>query len=308
MKRSLTLPGMMLLTACGLFLTACGLFLTACAVGPKYQRPGLSVPSAYKEDGAWQPARPAELGRTAWWRIYNDPVLDALEQQVAVSNQTLKADAAAYRQAEYAVATAQAGFFPTVSSSASGTRARARAASAADTANLSADASWAPDIWGRIRDTVAEQRANAGASKADLAAATLSAQGALAVDYFQLRGTDELERLLRRTVAADADTLRIVTNQYKAGASAKADVLQAQAQLDAARSQLAGAGVQRRQLEHALAVLAGRAPAGFSLAPQGDIPPAPDVPAGVPAALLQRRPDIAAAERRAAAANAAIGV
>ncbi len=284
------------------------LLLSACAVGPKYHRPAMNIPAAYEEgNGAWQPARPMPFDHGAWWRVYDDPVLDALEKQVAVSNQTLKADAAAYREALATVQTAQAGFFPNVSLNGAGTRARTHT-STGNAVDLSASASWAPDIWGKIRDAVAEERANAEASKADLAAATLSEQAALATDYFQLRATDRLESILLRIIRADARNGHIVINQYKAGTVSRAAVLQARLTLAAATAQYVSAKAQRKQLQHALAVLVGRAPADFSLMPEGGLPLMPAIPSSLPSILLQRRPDIVAAERRVAAANAAIGV
>ena len=284
------------------------LFLAACTVGPDYHRPEVAAPVSYKELGNWKPAHPADISQGEWWLVYDDPVLNALEKQVSVSNQNLKASEAAYRQAAAAVQLARASFFPTVSLNGDAQRAHTASGQQSTTFNLSADASWAPDIWGRIRQTVTAQEAAAQAGAADLAAATLSAQGTLAVDYFELRAADQLERLLKDTLAADEKSLKISQNQYKAGVVSKADVVQAQAQVDSVRSQALNVGVQRSQLEHALAVLTGRAPADFTLKPAGDLPAAPVVPAGVPSTLLERRPDIASAERQVAAANASIGV
>ena len=296
MKRLLKLP---LLSA---------LLLTACSVGPDYHRPEVAVPASYKELGNWKPAHPADMSSSEWWLVYDDPVLNALEKQVSVSNQNLKASEAAYRQTLAAVQQAQASFFPVVSLDGSDRRSHTASGQQSTTLNLSADASWAPDIWGRIRQTVTAQQATAEASAADLAAATLSAQTTLAIDYFQLRAADQLERIFKDTIAADERSLKITQNQYKVGIVSKADVVQAQAQLDSVRSQALNIGVQRSQLEHALAVLTGRAPADVSLKPAGDLSVAPVVPAGVPSTLLERRPDIASAERRVAAANANIGV
>jgi NodT family efflux transporter outer membrane factor (OMF) lipoprotein len=283
------------------------LLITACTIGPDYHRPEIASPAAYKELGAWKPAHPADMSHGDWWLVYNDPVLTALEKQVSVSNQTLKASEAAYRVATAAVQQARASFFPTVSLSGSGQRAKTDLG-VSNAFKDSADASWAPDIWGRIRQTVTNQEATAQASAADLAAATLSTQGTLAVDYFELRAADQLARLLNDTVTADERSLKITQNQYKVGVVSRADVAQALTQVDTVRSQALNVGVQRSQLEHAIAVLVGRAPAGFSLRPAEDIPNPPVVPTGVPSALLERRPDIAAAERLVAAANANIGV
>src|SRR5579875_2444767 len=283
---------------------AAALAAAACTVGPNYHRPSAPVPARYKEAG-FVVAHPADaLARGAWWRIYRDPVLDRLEQQVAVSNQNLKAAAAAFREAEALVAEARAGFFPTLSASAQGQRAR----SAGVIANLfsqSVSASWVPDLWGRVRRTVEGQLAGAQASAAELANARLSAQATLAGDYFQLRIADALQRLLDRTIAAYAEALRITRNQYAAGIAAAADVAQAEAQLEAARAQRIAVGVSRAQFEHAIAVLIGRPPAAFAIAPAAVTGIVPQIPPGLPATLLERRPDIAAAERQMAAATAA---
>lgn len=283
------------------------LLLSACTIGPDYHRPETPAPASFKELGNWKPAHPADMSHGDWWQAYDDPVLSALEKQVSVSNQNLKASEAAYRQALAAAQLAQASFFPTVSLNGSDQRAKSSLGTKT-TLDLTADANWAPDIWGRVRQTVTAQEATAQASAADLAAATLSAQGTLAIDYFELRAADQLERLLNDTVAADKKSLKITRNQYKVGVVSKADVVQAQAQLDSVRSQAINVGIQRSQLEHALAVLVGRTPEDFSLEPAGDLPAAPIVPAGVPSTLLERRPDIASAERKVAAANANIGV
>lgn len=285
------------------------LLVSACTIGPDYHRPDIDSPAAYKELDNWKPAHPADMSHGDWWLVYNDPVLTALEKQVSVSNQTLKASEAAYRQAVAVVQQARASFFPTVSLNGSGQRSQGIANAPASTSvNISGEASWAPDIWGRIGQTVTNAEATAQASDADLAAATLSAQGTLAVDYFELRAEDQLKRLLDDTVTADERSLKITRNQYKVGVAAKSDVAQAETQVDTVRSQAINVGVQRSQLEHAIAVLVGRAPAGFSLKPADDIPNPPVVPTGVPSTLLERRPDIAAAERQVAAANANIGV
>ncbi len=298
MKQSLKKPAMTLLGAA---------LLAACTIGPDYHKPDMPVPAAFKELDNWKPAHPADLVHGDWWLVYNDPVLSALEKQVSVSNQSLKASEASYRQAQAAVEQAHASFFPTVSLNGSGQRSGKNNITT-NAVNVSADASWAPDIWGRIRRTVESQEATAQASAADLAAATLSTQGTLAIDYFELRAADQLQRLLDDTVAADGRSLHIVSNQYKVGVVSKADVLQAQTQLDSVRGQAINVGVQRSQLEHAIAVLTGRAPADFSLKPAGNIPDAPVTPTGVPSTLLERRPDIASAERHVTAANAQIGI
>lgn len=298
--------------------------LAACTVGPNYQRPPAPVPAAYKELGSWKPVTPRKAASgQPWWSIYNDKVLDRLERRIDVSNQTLRADAAAYREAQAIVAEARAGFFPTFNLSGSATRSGgarstssriggARSAGGGGLAQNSfetlAQASWAPDIWGGIRRTLESDVANAQASAADLAAARLSAQATLAADYFQLRAEDELSRLLSDEAAAFQRSLQIAENRYKVGTAAKTDVETATAQLENTRAQQIATGVQRAAFEHAIAVLTGRAPADFSLA-SGSLPTAiPITPPGLPSALLERNPTIAASERAMASASARIGV
>lgn len=292
-------------------LGAAVLALSACTVGPNYRRPSAPVPTHYKEAG-WVVAHPAAARtRGPWWQVYRDPVLGRLEPRVAVSNQTLKADLAAFVEAEALVAEARAGFFPTLSVSGQGTRSRSVTGGFGRVGNFfsqSASASWVPDLWGRVRRTVEGQIASAQVSAADLANARLSAQATLASDYFQLRIADALERLLGLTITAYTESLRITKNQYAAGIAAESDVAQAEAQLAAAEAQRIAVGVTRAQLEHAVAVLIGRPPAEFALAPVPSTGIVPAIPVGLPSTLLERRPDIAAAERQMAAANAQIGV
>ena len=290
-------------------LLAGALLASSCAIGPDYHRPAAEVPAAYKEAGDWKPAQPADTAtRGAWWAIYNDSVLDGLEKQVAVSNQNLKASEAAYRQAAAVVQEARASLFPTATLDAGAQRSGGGGQSPANKFSTTLGASWEPDIWGRIARTVEGDVASAQASAADLAAATLSAQGTLAADYIELRAADQLRRLLDKTTDDFARSLQITKNQYTVGVAAKSDVLQAQTQLDSTRAQAINVGVQRAQLEHAIAVLTGKPPASFTLPPAGDLTAPPSVPPGLPSALLEQRPDIAAAERRMAAANAQIGV
>jgi NodT family efflux transporter outer membrane factor (OMF) lipoprotein len=292
------------------------LLLAACTVGPDYKKPDAPVPASYKELGGWKPSEPQDLAsRGNWWSVYGNPVLDALEAQVDVSNQTLKANEAAYRQAVAALQLANASFFPVLTAGAAGQRARSSGGTrssfgpvVANQFSSSLGASWDIDVWGKVRRAVEGAGATAQANAADLAAARLSAQAALASDYFTLRAEDELKRLLDATAAGYAQSLQITKNQYASGVAARSDVVQAQTQLDQTRAQAIATGVQRAQLEHAIAVLIGKPPAEFSIAPVVGLPPLPSVPVGVPSALLERRPDIAAAERRMAAANAQIGV
>lgn len=282
---------------------------SACTVGPDYDPPAVQVPAAYKEAG-WRKAKPADtVDRGAWWAIFKDPVLDRLERQVAISNQTLKAAVAAFRESEAIVAQARAGYFPTAT--AGGTATRARSAGRGLIANsfsLSETASWIPDLWGRVGRTVEGNIATAQASAADAANARLAAQGQLATAYMQLRDADQLKRLFDSAATAYRESLRIARNQYNAGIVAASDVAQAETQLASTEAQAVATGVLRAQYEHAIAVLIGKPPAALTIAPVAGLPRVPAIPVGLPAGLLQRRPDIAAAERRVAAANARIGL
>jgi len=263
------------------------------------------------------------VSRGVWWAIYNDPVLDGLERRIDISNQNLKAAAAALRQAEEIVAEARAGFFPTGTVSLQAQRSRSGGSATSGTGSASfvggggrigsffsdsVDASWTPDFWGQIRRMVEANVATAQASAADLANARLSAQGTLAGDYLQLRIADELKRLLDQSTADFAESLRITRNQYASGTASQSDVSQAEAQLRSTQAQAIATGVTRAQFEHAIAVLIGVAPAALSIAPTDLAIAIPEIPPGVPSALLERRPDIAAAERTMASANAQIGV
>ena len=307
-----------------LFLAAAA--LSACAVGPNYHRPSAPAPSGYKEAEGWKPAEPREAASgTDWWRVYEDAVLDDLEHQLKVSNQTLKASEAAWRAAVAAAQVAGAQIYPTTELTGSAQRSRGAVNSYVTSGSVSGStsatrpepvnqfavtgsASWDLDIWGKIRRTIESDVATAKASEADLAAARLSAQATLAVDYIELRVTDEQIQLLADTVKGYQRSLDITRNQYKVGVAAKADVITAATQLEGAQSQQIGLGVTRATLEHAIAVLVGKPPADFSIAPATFGSAIPVVPAGVPSALLERRPDIAEAERKVAAANAQIGV
>ncbi|HEX7635045.1 MAG TPA: efflux transporter outer membrane subunit [Noviherbaspirillum sp.] len=295
--------------------------VAGCTVGPRYRQPEVAIPAAYKEAQAgWVPAAPADMiERGRWWTVFNDPVLDRLVSAVEVSNQNVAAAAAAYAQARALVRQQRAALFPVVSLDGSATRSgggtsTSRTSTAAggrsgNNVELSIGASWELDVWGRLREGMSSAQASAQASAADLASATLSAQGELAADYFSLRQTDVQLALLRDTIAGYQRTLQITSNRYAAGIAAKTDVLQAQTQLANAQADEAGLVRQRAQFEHAIAVLAGKAPGEFSLPATAEWNVVvPDIPAGVPSTLLQRRPDIAAAERRVAAANAQIGV
>ncbi len=291
--------------------------LIGCTVGPDYQRPVAAVPAAYKEAG-WQVATPADAtDRGPWWTIFHDPVLDGLERQIDISNQNLKAAEASFRQAEAIVTQARAGFFPTAQVNATATRSRSSGnlgrgpggpGSIANFFSTTASASWVPDLWGKIARTIEGDVASAQAGAGDVASVRLAAQGQLASDYMQLRIADELKRLLDAAVKAYGESLRITENQYNAGIAAASDVAQARTQLQSTQAQAIATGVLRAQLEHAIAVLIGKPPAELTIAPVTTVPALPEIPAGVPSILLERRPDIAAAERRMAAANAQIGV
>jgi NodT family efflux transporter outer membrane factor (OMF) lipoprotein len=271
----------------------------------------------------WMAAAPADtLARGPWWTLFGDPVLDALAPRVAVSNQNVAAASAAVAESRAAVREQRAAFFPTLSLDAGATRSgtggrRSSGTSSGGTAtsgagnnfSLGLGASWEPDLWGRIGNTVSAATATAQASEADLAAALLSAQASFAVDYLSVREADAEVGILQSTIAGYQRSLQITQNRYTAAIAQKSDVLQAQTQLANAQADLAALVQQRAQLFHALAVLAGQAPASFTL-PAGDwnSTTVPAIPVGVPSDLLQRRPDIAAAERRIAVANANIGV
>jgi NodT family efflux transporter outer membrane factor (OMF) lipoprotein len=301
------------------------LALGACTVGPDYVKPDAPVPAAYKEawrpgptEKGWGPARPADsIDRGAWWSIFHDPVLDNLVRQIDISNQNLKASEAAYREAEATVTAARAQFFPTGRLTGSDTRARSSGNSAPQagfsggiTSQFLTETtvSWVPDLWGSVRRLVEGNVSTAQASAATLANVRLSAQATLATAYVELRVADELSRLLAASVKAFDQALKITQSQFRGGTTDQSAVQQAQAQLDATRAQLIAVGVTRGQLEHSIAVLIGKPPAELTIAPTETMLDVPLVPLEMPSALLQRRPDIAAAERDVQAANAQIGV
>lgn len=302
------------------------MLLSACTVGPDYVKPSVETPPAYKEaeGGAkWQIAQPKDdVIRGAWWELFNDPQLNALEAQVVISNQNIAVAEAQYRQALALVQAARAGYFPTVGVNGSATRSRtpftsggssgsSRTSSSAGAVNnflVSGNASWEPDIWGKVRRTVEANEASAQASAADLASIRLSAQTALAQDYFQLCALDAQKKLFAATVSAYQRFLDLTKNRYAGGVSSKADVLQADTQLKITQAQAIALGVQRAQLEHAIAMLIGKSASVFSIPETPLSLTPPTIPVSVPSVLLERRPDIAAAERLAAAANAQIGV
>ena len=288
--------------------------LSACAAGPDYQRPSVDTPAAFKELGNWKPAEPREPAADKWWTAFGEPVLNDLQARLEISNQNLRAAEAAYRQALALADAARAAWFPAINASAGATRSASSAATATsgnaparNSFSVGATVSWELDVWGRIARTVEGADASLAASAADLAAARLSARATLAQTYFQLRAAERQQALLDASVDAYARALELTRNRYAAGVAGKADVAQAESQLRSTRAAALDASLSRSQYEHAIAVLLGLPPAGFNLAPSAAPLPVAPVAVTLPSALLERRPDIAAAERRVAAANAAIG-
>lgn len=288
------------------------LLLAGCAVGPRYAGPpAVDTPAAFKQgQGEWIRAVPADtLERGPWWQLFNDRVLNDLASRVEVSNNNIAAAVAAYNQARALVAERRASLFPSVALDSGANRSGARDGPERSSYQVNIGASWEPDLWGRLRRTVETARAGEQASAADLAAARLSAQGELAANYFRLREIDAQRALLGQTLTGYERSLQIAANRYSAGVVARTDVLQAETQLANTRAELLGLERQRAQLEHAIAVLVGRAPANFSLRAEPNWPiTVPDIPLDVPSTVLQRRPDIATAERRVAQANEQIGI
>jgi NodT family efflux transporter outer membrane factor (OMF) lipoprotein len=301
---------------CGAVRSAVALALAAalagCAVGPEYVRPSTEAPAAWKSAPAaegWLPAAPADaLDRGDWWKLFGDPVLDDLASRVQVSNQNIAVAVAGYSQAQALVRGQRAALFPTVTADGNAVRTGARNRSPTNALTAALDADWAPDVWGRLRKAVDSAQANAQASEADLALARLSAVGSLANDYFSLREADAELRILRETLDGYKRSLEITRNRYAAAIAAQSDVLQAETLYVNTQADYVALQLTRDTLEHAIAVLVGAAPADFSLPVADWNPVVPGIPAGVPTTLLQRRPDIAAAERQVAAANAQIGI
>jgi NodT family efflux transporter outer membrane factor (OMF) lipoprotein len=304
----MTLPSRLAGAGCVLAL------LSACTVGPAYERPGIATPAAYKAVEGWRPATPSDqLPRGDWWTLLGDPQLDALEGRIKLSNQTVAAAEAAYRQARALVREQRAALFPTVDLSGSATKTGGGTGTGGSTTSnrgqrysVDIGASWEPDVWGRIRQTISGASASAQASAADLAAAELSAQGELAVNYLGLRQTDAEIALIASTVDGYQRSLTITQNRFAAGIAPHSDVLQAQSLLATTQSTLAGLEQTRATYENAIAVLVGQPAGDFRIA--ADPAWRAQLPAGVPSELLERRPDIASSERRVAAANADIGV
>jgi NodT family efflux transporter outer membrane factor (OMF) lipoprotein len=287
------------------------LMISGCSVGPDYKRPDAPVPSSFKELKGWRQALPRDQEiRTKWWEAFGDPILNSLAQQVNVSNQSIALAESQYRQAQALVQLARANYFPTLGAGAAYTRSQP-AGETSGTVNqhqISLNAIWEVDLWGKVRRQVEGSTASAEASFADLQAMRLSMQTELALNYFQLRTLDAQKKNLDEAVEAYTKALELTSNRYNAGVVAKADVAQALTQLKSTQAQAIDIGVQRAQLEHAIASLTGKPPADFSLPPVIFAPPQIKIPVAIPSDLLERRPDIASAERKMAAANAQIGV
>ena len=302
----------------GAFLAAA---LAGCSLAPQYERPSTQQPPpAYKEAGDWKVSAPADTSaRGRWWMMFGDTDLDALEAEVTTANQTLKSALASLEQARAQTGIARSEWFPTLTAQATATRGEVSVYSQGYTAGktrtgnsfvLSGDLSYEIDVFGRVRNTVANARANEQATAGDVASLDLSLHAELATDYFVLRGLDNEQRFLDQTVADYERALQLTQNLFKGGAAAISDVQQAQAQLELARTQAEDTRLHRAQTEHAIAVLIGQQPSGFALSAraEGNLPAMPTIDAGLPSQLLERRPDVAASERRVAAANANIGV
>ncbi len=288
---------------------ALSLLLTGCSIGPKYVKPSVGVPVSYKESADWKIAEPQDdIIRGQWWKIYRDPRLNELMAQLNISNQNIALAQAQYAQSYAIVQASKSSFFPTLGADASYTRSRNTSSQQISRNLLNADVSWELDLWGRVRKTIEADRANAEVAQADLEGVRLSAQAQLAKDYFQLSSLDAQKKLFTDTKIIYEKFFNLTKNRYDSGIASEADLLQARTQLESIQAQEIGIGVQRAQLEHAIAVALGKTPAEFSLAELAMPQEVPIVPAGLPSALLERRPDIAAAERSVAAANALIGV
>jgi len=293
----------------GALVAASFALLTACAVGPNYKRPAVDASAPYKEQDGWKPSEPNDaLDRGPWWQIFNDEVLNGLESQLNISNENVKAAAAQVEEARALVRQAQAGFWPSVSATASRERSVTAKQNPTTVTSAGISANWDIDLWGQIRRSTESNRASLQASEAALASARLAAQAELATDYFLLRAQDQLQVILNDIVAAEQQSLKITENRYRVGVAAKADVVSAQTQLLSSQAQQVNAPLQRAILEHAIAVLVGQQPSQFSIDTASMRTDVPTVPPGLPSTLLERRPDVAQSERLVAAANAQIGV
>lgn len=301
--------------------------LASCTVGPKYVRPTSvaspnfkePVPDSYKEMTGWKTGQPRDsVARGKWWEIFGDPDLNVLEEQIDLNSQTIAQAEANYRGARAAVRVARAGLYPQLTTGPSVTAARSsadttttalfRQPSATPLINIPFDATWDADVWGRVRRTIEAGIETAQASAGDLETMRLSLQSELALDFFQLHGLDAQKKLLDDTVAAYQKALDLTNNRYNQGVASQIDVVQARTQLEQTRAQSTDTMVQRSQLEHAIAIIIGKAPSALTIPVKVSNSPPPPVPVGLPSQLLERRPDIAANERRVAAANAQVGV
>jgi len=293
--------------------------LAACAVGPNYKRPETAIPASFKEPppegnpaaspAAWKPASPGDAeNRGKWWEVFDDPLLNDLEEQVNVSNQNIAQAEANFRGARAAVRGARSEFIPTVTGTASFTRSQTGTNPPVNQYSLPLDLTYEVDIWGRVRRSVESSVATAQASAADLEGVKLTMQSELALDYFALRGLDTVKDLLDTNVIAYDKALQVTVNRYREGIVSGQDVAQAQTVLEATRADATETALQRSLLEHAIATLVGKPASVFSIQANVGLQPPPSVPTGVPSQLLERRPDIAGAERRVASANAQIGV
>jgi len=289
--------------------------LIACTVGPDYRRPPSTASTKFKEIKGWKQAQPRDHELPGkWWEIFKDPYLNKLEEEIDIANQSIAQAEAQYRQAQSMVQTAAAAYFPTSTATASVNRFRAASGQNVAVSGVkylfgaALSAAWEPDLWGSVRRQVESSEASAQASAATLQALRLSTQATLAQNYFQLRALDAQIKLLNDTAETYEKTLKITQNRYAAGIAAKSEIVQAETQLESARAQAINLGVQRTQFEHAIAMLIGKTPAELTIAVAPLNTQLPPIPVSIPSQLLERRPDIAAAERQAAAANAQIGV
>jgi NodT family efflux transporter outer membrane factor (OMF) lipoprotein len=298
---------------------AAAVLLSGCSLGPKYKRPTLDTPASYKEasaggDGVWRPADPKDsIQRGKWWEIFEDERLNGLEEKAAAANQSIKVAAAQYREARAQVAFARSSYFPSISLQPSMTRGLELTGTSnqhgiENNFDLPAVASWEPDFWGQIGLNVENAASNAAASAAALENAKLSVQAQLAGDYFQMEENDNEQILLSSAIASYQIALDLTQNRFNAGIASQADVMQARTQLDTTKAQATDLSVARSQFEHAIAVLVGEPPSAFSLSTGTITRVPPPIPVGVPSQLLERRPDVATAERQVAAANATVGL
>ena len=300
MKNTATLPVALLISW----------MMTACSTPPPVQKPALGIPAAFKESSLWKIARPdAANVPDDWWQMFNDPVLNDLQQQVVLGNENLKASAAQVQIARAALGNSRSGLIPTLGASAGGSRGASPGnAPAVNSYSVAANASWEIDLWGRVAGSVSGAQAKLQASEADLAAARLSIRATLAQTYFSLRAAELQTALLSRSVAAYQRSMELTQNRYASGVASAADLAQAQTQLKSTQAQLVEANSNRTQLENALATLVGKPASSFTLARGNALPNLPAIPVLLPTSLMERRPDIAAAAARVAAANAQIGV